>query len=296
MSQLIAIRLLDAEEPSQPLLKAVQDLANGQPNQATYQVDSASFRQVPNTPFAYWVSESIRKLFKELPPFEGEGRTARQGLATADDFRFVRTAWETPVRDVSKIWLNFAKGGSYSPFYSDVHLKLNWGKNGEEIKSWAGSLYNNSHWSRIIKSTDFYFRPGLTWLRRTKLFCPKVLPSGVIFSDGGQAAFNPGKELETVAVLYSSISQTFISLSLGTTSQEQGGTNPQFMPGMVSKIPFNLTKSFEIKVKPLAKSAWSLKRNTDTNNLTSHAFYAPALSTCQFYSRSSGSNSSQVPS
>ena len=111
------------------------------------------------------------------------------------------------------------------------------------------------------------------------------MPSGAIFSDGGQAAFYPGKELETVAILYSNISQTFISLSLGTTSQDEGGTNPQFMAGMVGKVPFKLTDKIEMAIKPLAKSAWSTKRSTDTANQTSHAFYAPALSPGQFGSR-----------
>jgi hypothetical protein len=57
------------------------------------------------------------------------------------------------------------------------------------------------------------------------------------------------------------------------------------MPGMVSNIPFKLSGDFEIKVNPLAQSAWSTKRSTDTANQTSHAFYAPALSPGQFGSR-----------
>ncbi|MDA7756967.1 BREX-1 system adenine-specific DNA-methyltransferase PglX [Opitutales bacterium] len=285
MSQLTAIRLLYADEPAGPLLEAVRDLAEGRSNKATYQVEPASFRQVPNAPFAYWVSEHIRSIFAEIAPFECGNRTTKQGLATADDFRFVRAIWETSKDHSNKRWSLFVKGGSFSPFYADIILQLNWGQDGKELKSWAGTLYNNSHWSRIIKNPDFYFRPGITWPRRTRRFCPKLMPPGAIFSDGGQVAYNPGKELVTAAVLFSAISQTFISLSLGTTSQDEGGTNPQFMAGMVGKVPFKLTDKIEMTVKPLAKSAWSTKRSTDTANQTSHAFYAPALSPGQFGSR-----------
>jgi len=42
---------------------------------------------VPGPPFAYWVSDNVRALFKELPPFESNGRIAKQGLATANDLR-----------------------------------------------------------------------------------------------------------------------------------------------------------------------------------------------------------------
>ena len=70
MSQLTAIRLLDADEPAAPLLKAVQDLATGHPNESTYQVNPTSFRQVPNAPFAYWVSDNIRHIFTKMPSFD----------------------------------------------------------------------------------------------------------------------------------------------------------------------------------------------------------------------------------
>jgi hypothetical protein len=69
-------------------------------NPVVYAVDPVSFRQVPGSPFAYWVSDHIRRLFTELPPFEGEGRTVRVGLQTSDDFRFVRTWWEVPVEKI----------------------------------------------------------------------------------------------------------------------------------------------------------------------------------------------------
>jgi hypothetical protein len=271
MSQLTAIRLLDADEPAAPLLEAVRDLAEGQPNEATYQVKPASFRQVPNAPFAYWVSENIRGLFAKLPPFEGDGRTAKQGLSTADDFRFVHTRWETPSNDSKQTWFPFAKGGSYSPFYADVYLKVNWGKDGIELDTFSGS---------VIRNADFHFRPGLTWIRRTKGFCPQVLARGVIFSDAAQAAFNPGKELATVSLFSSRVVDFIIKLTAGRT-----GDAVQFMPGMVSNIPFKLPGEFESQVNPLAHSAWSLKRSTDTANQTSHAFYAPALSPGQFGSR-----------
>lgn len=57
-------------------------------NTAVHAVDPASFRQVPGSPFAYWVSERVRRLFTELLPFEVEGRWVRSRAHGSNDFRY----------------------------------------------------------------------------------------------------------------------------------------------------------------------------------------------------------------
>ncbi len=64
-------------------------------------MDPAAFAQVPDSPFAYWVSEALQQKFRDLPPFESEGLEVKVGLQTSDDFRFVRAWWEVdPARIV----------------------------------------------------------------------------------------------------------------------------------------------------------------------------------------------------
>lgn len=178
MSAALFLRLLPHDDKATALTEAVAAVREGRTlNPVVHTVDPASFRQVPGSPFAYWVSDRIRRLFTELPPFESEERTVKQGLATADDFRFVRAWWEvSPEKTVTgtaktlgefrqqtfagKRWVPFAKGGEYSPYYADLHLVVNWERDGKEMKEFAGS---------VIRNPDFYFRPGLTWpLRATR--------------------------------------------------------------------------------------------------------------------------------
>lgn len=84
-------RLLQHEDKAAGLSEVLDAVRQGHArNSVVHAVDPVSFRQVPGAPFAYWVSERIRRLFTELPPFEGEGRMVRVGLQTSDDFRFVR--------------------------------------------------------------------------------------------------------------------------------------------------------------------------------------------------------------
>ena len=118
------IRLLEDADKGAALLQAIADSDDAR----RFVVEPSSFALVPNSPMCYWVSDRIRSLFAELPAFESDGRTAKQGLATADDFRFVRAWWEVP-RDSEgrskedtlsgKRWVPFAKGGAYSPYYAE---------------------------------------------------------------------------------------------------------------------------------------------------------------------------------
>ena len=279
------LRLLSAQDKGEALERAVAACRLGKPEGGTvFTVDPASFSKVPNSPFSYWVDDSIRDLFVKLPPFESEGRTVRAGLQTSDDFRFVRAWWEVPserrldapngpnwredlpafqnwcrkrTRE-GKYWVPFAKGGEYSPYYSDIHLVLHWKDEGEIIKAWADPLYGNSGWSRIIKSTGLYFRPGLTWLRRTRRLCMSALPSGGVFSDGAQAVFSDDVDIRAVlAFLNSSPVDFLVKLSVGRTADAV-----QFMPGMVGTIPFPFAGGREGDLRDLANVATELAKAT----------------------------------
>ena len=114
-----------------------------------FEVDQQAFGQVPRSPFAYWAGDAIRGCFVKHARLESRRRSARVGLQTSDDFRFVRLATEVPANSRGARWFPFAKGGAFSRFYADVYLVADWEREGHRAKAWAGSLYNGSHWSRI---------------------------------------------------------------------------------------------------------------------------------------------------
>lgn len=237
-----------------------------------FEVLPEAFDAVPGKPFAYWVSQTIRDTFSTAPRFENGCRTARQGLATADDFRFVRIWWE-----LTRIggWMGFAKGGAFSPAYADVYLVANWEDNGKVMKAWADPLYGNSGWSRILKSTDFYSRPGLTWPRRTNGLSFRVMPTGCIFADKGPAAFveddAPDELLALVCLLNSKAFGLLVSVQLARVELAQS-----FEVGLIQQTPVpDLTPAQRTQLAALAHRAWSLKRSLDTVTETSHAFLLP---------------------
>jgi hypothetical protein len=272
-------RLLKDSDKGKALEQSVRAYRSGSSDEErTFRLSPEKFRKVPNTPFAYWVDDSIRELFVKLPPFESEGRSVNQGLATADDFRFVRAWWEVDAerrldpgiggapdwRDdlpafqawcrartrQGKYWVPFAKGGQYSPYYSDIHLVVNWRDEGDEMKAWAGSLYNNSHWSRIIKNVDYYFRPGVTWPRRTNSrFGPYLLPAGSIFADKGPTAFVDTDQIRpTLALLFSEVYRDSIDMYMAGGDETQSGTpSRSYEGGILGSMPFALMSSRDLQ-------------------------------------------------
>lgn len=113
------------DDKGDALRALVQRVSSGAEPEApvdAFTLDPASFNQIPGSPFAYWVSDSMRNLFADLRPFESDGRSIRSGLKSAADDRFVSTWWEIPATSITSYnndqianWVPFAKGGIYSP-------------------------------------------------------------------------------------------------------------------------------------------------------------------------------------
>ena len=260
----VFIRLLRDEDKGKALHDAIYMIRRGLSSveDAQYRGEEAfggrvsfispvSFGKVPNSPFAYWFPEGVRDLFKELPPFEGQGRTAKQGLATADDFRYVRLWWEVPSEHIlnsgsgpdwrndldafrdwcsertklGKYWVPFAKGGEYSPYYSDIHLVVNWKGEGEELKKYADS--NTGRLFSRPQNIEYYFRPGLTWPMVTvKGLNVRTYSAGCIFSHKGPAVFFDPFLMSNVyrylSLMNSSLFQFLVFLQNGSRAWEVG--------------------------------------------------------------------------
>ncbi|HEX8084855.1 MAG TPA: BREX-1 system adenine-specific DNA-methyltransferase PglX [Solirubrobacteraceae bacterium] len=184
------VRLLDERPRATALERAIEALRTGVEHHRLYRVTLADFDAIPGHPVAYWMHPSLRTLFQRLPGIEGRAAEVRQGTATGDDFRFLRCAWEVHPESVArtrdetyerKRWVAFAKGGEYSPFWSDIHLVLDWKRDGEVLRGLPASRVQNA---------QYMFGKGVTWPRRTQGgFNPSVLPAGCGFGDKGPGVF-----------------------------------------------------------------------------------------------------------
>jgi len=273
------LRLLAEDDKAAALQTVCARLRQGHADPRHFSVPPTAFDAVPGKPFAYWVSDAVRQTFQRLPPFESEGRTVKQGLATADDFRFVRAWWEVGAGATAGKWFPFAKGGAYSPFYADVYLVVNWAKDGAEIKNNLNDKGNirSNVWMLRDTAEKFFFRPGLTWPRRTQKFGIRIIPEAAIFADKGPAAFEVGSDVSSL-LFYLAVLQSRPFIALVELSLNAGdSTARSFEVGIIQKTPVpSLAPNQRATLANHARRAWSLKRTLDTVEETSHAFLLPA--------------------
>ena len=196
--------------------------------------DSKSFINVPGIPLAYWVPNSLLKRFRNLETFNAKNGRIRQGIATGDDFRFLRLRWEIPrisildpndnVTDSNLAWVPMSKGGEYSPWWDDIHLTLNWHKAGEEIRNFfdaRGKLR-----SRPQNISYFFLEGGTYPYRTTSAFGIRYMPPGVAFSVGGWGVFPPPTHnlFEVIGIYNTRFARYFMEVLLGQGDASVSGT------------------------------------------------------------------------
>ncbi|MBI2837083.1 MAG: hypothetical protein HYX75_02120 [Acidobacteria bacterium] len=117
----------------------------------------ARFLTIPQAPLCYWLREQFFELLAGRTL--GDVADVCQGLATADDGRFVRFVWEVqpeewtqPVR--GRRWVPFEKGGGYGKWFGHHFWVVDWGHDGARIKATPGPRVQNE---------QHYFKEGWTY-------------------------------------------------------------------------------------------------------------------------------------
>jgi hypothetical protein len=271
----IFVRALESQDKAASLRTAITDPVEAL-GSIRFDVDTESFALVPGAPFSYWVSEKIRRLFVDLPPLESSGTVARRTNGTTDDSRWIRAAWEVPFRSARDDWrwVPHVKGGSFSTYYSDAHLTIHWDRLRLTYPGYLGTVHRPDV---RPASLQYFFRPGLTWPRRTNGLSFRVMPSGCIFGDKGPAIFSSNDAPETLlaicAVVNSAAYYSLVALQLARTELAQS-----FEAGLIQQTPVPALLGEELSyLARLARQAWSLKRRLDSGTENSHAFTLPPL-------------------
>lgn len=270
------------------LLIKITELNQGRRIDDVFLSNPNYFSAVPGSPFAYWIDINVYTLYKSCPKFPDLSILCRQGLISADDTRFLRLVWEMPYkRATSKLdtsssgqWAFFAKGGEYSKYYSDIHLLVNCSKDFIEIIENANKKYpylQGTAKGILHADKDIFFRPGVTWPRRTNRFSVRCLPSNGIFADKGPAAFcpndNPEDLLALLAVMNSSSFHNLVKNMVAGTELAQS-----FEVGLIQQIPIplNLSKAKQ-ELAQYAYQAFEITRQPYLDDETTNVFCLPGL-------------------
>ena len=202
--------------------------------QNRFSTKQKNFYDIPGTPFAYWLSDTMFDIFKDSKTLSDVAKP-RQGLATSDNDRFLKLWHEvdfskigfgiTSIDDDRKFeykWFPCTKGGSFRRWYGNNDYIVNWENDGEEIKAYAAKLYRN--YTRTIKNIPFYFRKGLTWSTISSgLFSLRYVPEGFVFETKGAMCYVDDKYLYSVLALYNTkVMQQFLAVVSPTLDYHEG--------------------------------------------------------------------------
>jgi hypothetical protein len=210
--KILASRHLATKEKERSLLASVNIASgNGDIGQNTFEISQELVKRIPGGVFGYWAPIAFLERFLDIQSFGTNVASVRQGLATADDFRFVRLAWEVLPSAIGreKRWSRFSKGGEYSPPYDDIHLLVDWADDGKQLRSMSTARVQNDRW---------YHKAGATYTVRTaSAFAAKVLPEGCIFSHNAQSWFLDDADLLKKSIIYflARVPQAYLEIAVG---------------------------------------------------------------------------------
>ena len=265
------------DEKGEALRQAVVSFKHGQPNAVTVQVDPIEFSAISGTRFAYWFSKKLLKKFTEFEAFESTTRIVRVGLQASDDFRFLRCWWEIDANRIAHNrlqtqqgyrWVNFAKGGAFSPYYCDLHLVVDWNNDGEVTRE-SGSAF--------IRNEYLYFHPGFTYPRLPhKKLSVRILPKGCIFSVNGPSIFwiNDEIDVRLLAVLNSKLFATLLLAGMGRGTTETSGQTMTVQVGFFQQLPICNLEGIDIEN---VWESYELVRLPNFSDEITHIFKLPTL-------------------
>jgi len=266
----------DARAKQRALEQAVAALRRGATAVGPlFRYRQGDFAALPGAPWLYWVTPGLRRLFTELPRL-GSVAPPRQGLATADNRRFLRYWWEVGLSRLYRSavdtdsaqrsqlrWFPYMKGGAPKRWWGNQDYCLNWMENGIEIKQLG--IETGKATSRTQNSGD-YFRPGVTYSFLTAgSFSARLSPGGFVFDVAGSSLFPPEQHMALVLALLNSAWATYARKLLNPTVN--------FQVGDLARLPIPTEGS--LLLDGLVERAVALAREESREQETTYDFVAP---------------------
>lgn len=197
------------------------------------QVSASFYEDIPGSPIAYWISETTRNAFMAKDTI-GTVSPPKQGLATADNNRFLRLWFEVTTPNIGfgvhsceeaeqtgLKWFPYNKGGAFRRWYGNRDYVVNWENDGIEIKNFKddkGKVRSRP------QNLQYYFKPAITWSDVTSgSFSGRYVEDGFMFDIKGSSGFPQVEMLPYVlGLLNSKVAQAFIKILNPTMTTQVG--------------------------------------------------------------------------
>lgn len=185
-------------------------------------------------PVAYWASSNLIEIFENGKPMSSI-INPKQGLATADNNRFLRLWYEVDINKISFTadsiesslkskakWFPYNKGGSRRQWYGNYDYVVNWENDGFEIRNFKddrGKLRSRP------QNTNYYFKEAITWSDVTSgKFSIRYRETGSIHDVKGMSAFanNHNKLIYMLGLMSTKIADYIFNMINPTISLQIG--------------------------------------------------------------------------
>ncbi len=228
-------------------------------------VKQDDFEKIPGSPIGYWVSERVKEIFSSNLALSAVC-SPTQGLATADNARFLRLWYEVSQSCIGfgfadaasaarsqKKWLPFNKGGGSRRWYGQQEYIIDWENDGYAVKQNKGA---------VIRNPQYYFQPSVSWSKiSSNKIAFRYYPNGFIFADAGMSIFSNMNLHSLIGYCNSIICSNMVTLLSPTMNYEAGH---------ISQLPY--IKQEDKRVKLLVKQNISISKQDWDSHETSWDF------------------------
>jgi type II restriction/modification system DNA methylase subunit YeeA len=214
-----------------------------------FRCKTSEFTKIPGAPIAYWVSDKIRDIFSSSKPL-ADVASPKQGLATADNDRFLRLWFETSLdrigfgmknrleaRQSGKKWFPYNKGGEFRKWYGNQEFVVNWENDGEEIRNFT---FDNGKQRSVVRNPDYYFRESVSWSKISSgSLAMRFFPNGFLFDVAGCSLFS-GSHCTNMKVL--GLTNTLVIREILAVMSP----TLNFEVGQISNIPYPVNDKADV--------------------------------------------------
>lgn len=241
-----------------------------------YRTNQTNFEKIPGSPITYWASQNLIHDFDIGKPMS-EIVDPRQGLATANNNRFLRKWYEVSLNTIKfdahsieesveskRKWFPYNKGGAYRKWYGNYDYVVNWENNGYEIRNFVD---NKGKIRSRPQNTDFYFREAITWSDvNSGHFSLRLRCAGSIHDVKGMSAFTKnGDNVKTykyiLGLLNSPLGDHIFDM-LNPTISLQIGNFSNFPVLKVSPVLYSKVLLLVESCLQLSKTDWNNKETS----------------------------------
>lgn len=235
------------------------------------QIPTTNFSKIPGSPIAYWVSENLLASFTNGNRL-GNIADSKQGIATADNNKYLRLWYEVSVENVkfdaktheeaslcSEKWYPYNKGGEFRKWYGNNDFVVNWYRDGKDLRNDRKA---------VLRNRPFYFKPCFSWsLVTSSVAAFRYKPMGHIFDVAGMSCFSQTNLLYLLALCNTKVVMKILEIIAPTINYQCGdiANIPVIVTAKESKQ--NIEKRVESCINISRKdwdsfeTSWDFKRN-----------------------------------